>query len=236
MAGRTPRQQRGIERRLALIEAAGRAFDRGGYAAAALADIVKDAGSTLGGLGFYFPHKEDLALAVIDEQNSRTFATLEQAGGDFNPLDAMVYSSRIIADQLITDPLVRGGIRLSMELGVLSGPTHGFYDEWLSQVGALFTMAQEAGELVEGGPTPAELAATSVSYFTGVHTVAGVMTGRADLYRRLHVMWQMLIPGMVREESRARLLALAAELFTGPQPDPVGPSPRTDAHDGTASS
>lgn len=236
MAGRTPRQQRGIERRLALVEAAGRAFDRGGYAAAALADIVKDAGSTLGGLGFYFPHKEDLALAVIDEQNARTFGSLAQAGGDFHPMEAMIRSSKVIADQLITDPLVRGGIRLSMELGVLSGPTRGFYDEWLTQVGALFTMAQEAGELIEGGPTPAELAATSVSYFTGVHTVAGVLTGRTDLYRRLHVMWQMLIPGMAREEIRPRLLELAAELFTGPQPAMVETTPRPGDHTGTASS
>lgn len=236
MAGRTPQQQRGVERRLALLEAAGRAFDRTGYASAALADIVKDAGSTLGGLGFYFPHKEDLARAVIDEQNARTFASLAAAGGSFAPMEAMVHSSKIIADQLITDPLVRGGIRLSMELGVLSGPTHGFYDEWLSQVGVLFTMAQEAGELVEGAPSPAELAATSVSYFTGVHIVAGVLTERADLYRRLHVMWQMLIPGMAREDLRPGLLALAAELFSGPQPTPTPTSPEPGAHTAPASS
>jgi AcrR family transcriptional regulator len=224
MPARTPRQQRGVARRMAVLEAAGRAFDRTGYAGAALADIARDAGSTLGGLAFYFPHKQDLARAVIDEQNARTFASLAGATVDRGPVAAMVQASQVIADQLLTDPLVRGGIRLSMELGGLTEPTHAFYDEWMEQVTGLFTAAQAGGELVDG-IDPRDLAETSVAYFTGVHTVGAVLTERADLYHRLLVMWRLIITGTVAPSRRDEALAFAEQTFSGTQPTPVPVAP-----------
>jgi len=62
--------------RLALLEAAGAAFARGGYAGSALGEIVAAAGVTKGALFHHFPDKRSLAKAWIDERLAAEIDTM----------------------------------------------------------------------------------------------------------------------------------------------------------------
>lgn len=208
-----------------MLDGAGLVFDRSGFGQASLSDIVRESGVTAGSLYFFFPSKEDIALAIIAEQNSRTGEKLEAAAAAASPLRGLINASRAIADQLLTDPLVRAGIRLSLEQGTLSVPTSGYYRDWIAGVSEMFRRAQDAGELT-GGFTAEELGRTLVPYFTGVHLVSNVVADRADLYEVLTTMWRVVIAGVAHADHLPGLEAHVRETFRGPQPALVGADPK----------
>lgn len=215
MAAREPQQQRGHARRQAVLDGAARVFERVGFAQASLADIARESGATTGSVYFYFPSKEDMALAIIEEQNARTLAAV--APGEGRVLEQLVGASKDVADQILTDPLVRAGLRLSLEQGVLSAPTAQFYISWMDAVAQALGAAAADGELTGGIPVP-ELARTLITYFTGVQLVSNVLDDRQSLYSSLAVMWKVVLPAIATEECRPRLLGLAEGLFSSPQP------------------
>lgn len=169
---------------------------------------------------FFFPSKQDIALAIIADQNARTGLALEAALAARSPLRGLIDASRAIGDQLLTDPLVRAGIRLSLEQGTLSVPTSGYYRDWISGVSEMFRKAQEAGE-VSDAFSAEELGRTLVPYFTGVHLVSNVLTARADLYEVLKTMWLVLVRGIATPDQIAPLERHVRRTFRGPQPGPV---------------
>src|SRR4051812_18218010 len=59
-----PRQQRGIERRQAVYDAAVREFAEHGFEQARIEDIVSDAAVSWGTFFRYFPRKEDVLLEM----------------------------------------------------------------------------------------------------------------------------------------------------------------------------
>ncbi|MDR6865787.1 AcrR family transcriptional regulator [Microbacterium resistens] len=214
--GRKPQQLRGHMRRQSLIEGAARVFERVGYGAASLSDIVREADSSPGSLYFYFKSKKEIALAIIQEQNARTAAVLLDDPG-CSAIAVLILSSAEIIDQLIVDPVVSAGIRLSLEQGTFSEPTADYYREWIDSVSALFQRAKDEGEIVDDF-TPEELGRTLVPYFTGVHVVSNVMSDRKNVYSALDPMWRVLIGAAVAPERRANLLDLVHRRFSASQP------------------
>jgi AcrR family transcriptional regulator len=216
--GRAPQQQRGRERRRALLEGASRVFDRVGFAQASLSDIARESHATMGSLYFYFPSKEQLALAIITEQNARTFSSLEQAGRGHDTVQTLLHGSKAIADQLLTDAVVRAGIRLSMEQGTLSAPTNGFYADWIGGITDLVELAAGRG-ILRRDFEAAQLSRMIVATFTGTHVVSNVLTGRADVYAALHVMWGVVLRGLVEADRVDPYLEESAELFASEPPE-----------------
>lgn len=225
MASRTPQQHRGHQTRQAVLDGAGRAFDRVGFGRASLSDIIRESGVAAGSLYFFFPSKQDIALAVIAEQNLRTGVALQAAAGASSPLRGLIDASRAIGDQLLTDPLVRAGIRLSLEEGTLSVPTSGYYRDWIAGVAGQLRHAQEAGE-VSMRFSAEELARTLVPYFTGVHLVSSVLTDRADLYEVLATMWRVYVAGVAEPEAALELDEYVRSAFAGRQPALVRDEPK----------
>ena len=139
-----------------------------------------------------FPRKEDVARAVMDEQDRRMVAALDHALLRHGPLEALIHSSRAIADGMVNDPMMRAGSRLSMELGALDPSVAEHYRGWIEHVSGLFARAQEAGDIAER-LDPAELGATVQPYLTGVQTFSALLAERADLHARLVVLWRTVI-------------------------------------------
>lgn len=212
MSGRTPRPALGAEHRAAVVEAAARTFDRVGYAAASFKDVAAEAHTDLRVLRHLFPHKEDLALAVIDEQDRRMVAALDHALLRHGPLEALIHGSRAIADQMVSDPLVRAGSRLSMELGAIEPAVADHYRAWIEQVSGLFARAQEAGDIAER-LDPAELAATVQPYLSGVHMFSALLTDRSDLHARLVVAWRTVIDAAAPLGRRLGLHGVTRDAF-----------------------
>lgn len=225
---REPQQERGFARRAAIIVGAAETFDRYGYGQTSLKQISAQSGATVGSVYFYFPSKEALALSVIEEQNRRTFDAMSSIASNHVGIATLVQTSKSVADLLLTDVVVRAGIRLSLEQGTLSTPTAQFYQDWMTSLEPTLREADEAGEL----DTPldvAEIAHTLVPYFTGTHLVSNVMAARANLYPELTVMWEIVIAGIVAEAHQARLRGLIAKVLAGPQPGPGSRPVHSDA-------
>ncbi|WP_420368573.1 ScbR family autoregulator-binding transcription factor [Curtobacterium sp. L1-20] len=199
-----------MERRALILVAAAEEFDRVGFAAATVAAIARAAGVSQGALHFHFPTKTAMALGVIGEQNARTFDVVSHV--DSSPTAALIGASRSIAELLRTDPIVRAGIRLSLERGEFAAATVSFYEQWIAGIVDVFRLAIASGEL-RTDLSAEQLGSTLVPYFTGVQLVSDVRTGRADLYPAVATMWQVLLTGVADPRHRARLLGVAAEAF-----------------------
>ncbi|HEY0118896.1 MAG TPA: TetR/AcrR family transcriptional regulator [Cellulomonas sp.] len=212
MPGRTTRPARGAEHKDAIVESAARAFDRVGFAATSLKEVAAEAGTDQGVLRALFARKDDLARAVIDEYDRRMIAALDHALLRHGPLEALIHSSRAIADQLVSDPMMRAGSRLSMELGALDPAVAGHYRAWIEQVTGLFARAQEAGDIAER-LDPAELAATVQPYLCGVQMFSALLTDRSDLHARLVVLWRTVIDAAAPLGRRLGLHAVTRDAF-----------------------
>jgi len=199
-----------VERREQILVAAAEEFDRVGFAAATIAAIARAAGVSQGALHFHFPTKTALALGVIGEQNARTFDVVSHT--DSSPVAALIGASHGIALLLRTDPIVRAGIRLSLERGEFQTATLSFYEQWIGGIVDVFRLALGSGEL-RTDLTAEELGGSVVPYFTGVQLVAEVRSGRADLDPALAVMWRMVVHAIAAPAHRERLLGVVAETF-----------------------
>ena len=72
-------QKRVADRRRSIIEAAGRLFAENGYESTTMQQIVKEAGTSIGNMYFYFPNKEELMKSMIEELCEEIWSV------DFNP-------------------------------------------------------------------------------------------------------------------------------------------------------
>lgn len=214
---RAPQQERSLARRAAILNSAASIFDRVGYGTASLSQIAKDADVGQGHIYFYFRTKEAIALAVIEEQNARTFAVMRSYADPSSPTTTLIRASRGIGELLLTDAVVRAGIRLSLEQGVFAEPTSDFYEQWIQGVIDAFAAAQDAHELVED-VAPERLGANVVAYFTGVQLVSNVRTGRKDLMESLEMMWSVLVRAVATPENQPRLATLVRDTFAARQP------------------
>ncbi|MDJ0392876.1 ScbR family autoregulator-binding transcription factor [Rhodococcus sp. G-MC3] len=202
-------QQRAENTRQAVLVGAARSFEKFGYGTASLTTILASAGVTKGAMYFHFSSKEDLAHAVIGAQHQMAMEgsrlVVEQVPV---ALDALILVSQEMARQLVDEPVARGGMRLTLEIGSIQGPVQRPYFDWIESIRTLAERASREGDLAAGVDVDA-LAKFIVGAFTGVQTLSEVLYGRADLYARLTEMWELLIPGVVGANSRTRALALA---------------------------
>ncbi|WP_158883514.1 ScbR family autoregulator-binding transcription factor [Amycolatopsis anabasis] len=185
--------------REAILRASAKLFDRHGYRGASLNDVLKLAGVTKGALYFHFSSKEELARAVISYQHLWAVGVAnEELEEGQTGLEAVIRLSQSLALQLMHDPMVRAGIRLTLEHGTFGESTSEPYEGWIAVTERLLVHASESGEL-DGAVRPAVVARFVVGAFTGVQILSQVMTGRNDLWERIREMWEMLLPTLVPE-------------------------------------
>jgi AcrR family transcriptional regulator len=213
-----PKQRRAIERRSALIESAALVFERDGFAESSLTDIARQADSTTGAIYFYFPAgKHSFALAVIEEQKRRTLEALHSELTSDAGFAGVVRASLGVVDLLLADPVIRAGIRLTLEQNSLATDTARFYREWIEALELTYEGAGRKGELAEGF-TPRAMSRATLSYFTGMHLLSEIVDDWSGLYDDALNMWRVLIGAGASEEHRATLLETASKLFQPPQP------------------
>jgi AcrR family transcriptional regulator len=75
---RTPQRQRGYERVAALLEAAAGCFVEKGYDGTTMTEVAARAGAAIGSLYQFFPTKEALAQALLEQYAQATYAELEK--------------------------------------------------------------------------------------------------------------------------------------------------------------
>jgi len=204
-------QERAVRTRHKILVAAAEVFDEVGYEAATISEILRRSGVTKGALYFHFASKEDLAQGILAKQ----FSAVPQVPRQPLVLQEALDTSLLLAYLLSTgDPMVRGSVRLTVELGgredVLDRRVP--LQAWIESNAAYFEKAQRAGEILPHVDVMAA-AKLGAGAFTGVQVVSKIMTGHADLMERVvellkHLMASMAAPAVLVEleisEDRAK--------------------------------
>lgn len=206
------RQARAEATREGLIRSAGFVFSTRSYAQATLKDVLRDAGMTQGALYFHFDSKRTLALEVIQRQHSISIAAGESIlGKNLSGIESMILMSKELARQITTDPIVRGGLRLSTESAdVFPEYASRPYLDWIALGETLVERGVSEGD-IRATPTPLTLARFVISAFTGVQTVSQATAHWKDIDERLAEMWELVFDAIVtpdRRETMARADAL----------------------------
>jgi AcrR family transcriptional regulator len=206
------RQARSERTRDTIIKAAADMFERYGYGATSLSDVITHAGVTKGSLYFHFASKEELAHAVVHEQHTMWMGQAQAfADRPMPALEGLVRMSYGLAEQLIEHPVVRAGIRLTLENGTFQRPRSDPYLDWIGAVEGLLRRAAAEREL----RSPVDSTRASrfiVSAFTGIQLVAQVLEERKTLLDRVEEMWEFLLPGLVVPRKLGYYLGFASSV------------------------
>jgi len=206
-------QERAQITRDRLIDGAAEAFCRLGYAAATTTDIAREAGATRGALYFHFQSKEEIARAVIaKEQQLAVEAGTRIVEQNRPAMETMVMLSVDLAQRLMTDPVVKAGIRLTTENSNFDPPLRAPYQQWLDTFGAIAATAVEQGDF-RADVDPAVFARFLIPSYTGIQLVSDTFSGRADLLPRIREMWKFIFPAVVSEHRVADANALVDRLI-----------------------
>ncbi|MFF2243304.1 ScbR family autoregulator-binding transcription factor [Arthrobacter sp. NPDC058130] len=208
-------QDRAKATREAIVAGAAVVFEEHGYGNASLTQVSEAARVTKGALYFHFQSKEDLAKAVIEEQHRIVMAHSEAIlGGNQPGLTTMILMCRAFGLQLIHEPVVKAGIRLTFEAATFGQPVRGPYEDWIAAMERLTTQGKNERQ-IRSSIDPAALARYIVASFTGVQMVSDVLTGRTDVMQRIEEMWALLLPGLMHEDFHEEPSALSRLISTG---------------------
>ncbi|TFB53414.1 ScbR family autoregulator-binding transcription factor [Cryobacterium sp. Sr3] len=197
-------QDRAKATRDAILLGAASVFEEVGYGNASISQVADRASVTKGALYFHFPSKQALAIAVISAQHALvTDAAAEITAADNSALESMILMCGSFARQLVSDPIVRAGIRLTLEAAAFGHLVQEPYEDWIRSMSELAALAQLQGDLHPSLDTD-KLARYIVASFTGVQMVSEVLTDRADVLERVHQMWDLLLPSIAPSLPRGK--------------------------------
>ncbi|TWP32842.1 ScbR family autoregulator-binding transcription factor [Leekyejoonella antrihumi] len=191
-----PRQARAVATRHAVLLAAAAVFEREGYAASGISDILAEGGVTRGALYFHFGSKEELAQAIIAEQQAWLDHLQPRA---HSPLQVAVDTSYGFIQELADSVLMRASVRLTIEQGTFLPAGAPAYHAWADRAEEVFEQARSMGHL-QPGWKPRELALMCTSCITGLQLSSTALSARSDMTRRLHVFWKAVLPGIATPE------------------------------------
>ncbi|MFH8681852.1 ScbR family autoregulator-binding transcription factor [Streptomyces lydicus] len=192
-------QDRAIRTRRVILEAAASVFDEQGYDRATIAEVLERAGVTKGALYFHFASKEQLALAVLEEQVVDIAVEPQKI-----KLQEFVDAGQVLAYRLRRDPIQRGAARLAVEQGSNHLDRKQSMISWTRFVEGLLNEARERGEILES-IVVRDTAELFVGAFAGLQMMSHAMTNQADLSHRLTVFFEHTLPSIAVPAVLAKL-------------------------------
>ncbi|MGW8883001.1 ScbR family autoregulator-binding transcription factor [Streptomyces sp. NPDC055749] len=167
------KQDRAVRTREELIRSAAEAFARSGFGLSSLSDISARAGVSSGALHFHFGSKRELGEAVESAAEQTLHGIIAPCLPSHpDPLGLLVGTSRVLAQRLSQDAVLRAGFGLGSDATWQGGVK--LWLEWRSWVRSTLTLARERGDLAAGVPLEAVVSAVTTA------VVGSEVMGRAD--------------------------------------------------------
>jgi AcrR family transcriptional regulator len=215
-------QERARVTKGSIVAGAAAVFEEVGYGSASLSTVAERAGVTKGALYFHFNSKEDLALAVIKAQHALVTEDARRAAKlGCGALSTMVMMCGSFGRQLVREPVVRAGVRLTLEASAFGQQVTDPYHDWIRTMETLTRQGQVEGE-INDAVDAAAFARYLVASFTGIQMISGILTERGDVLERIEDMWSILLPALVPEAKRDGFLKLARLSVQDPESAPNG--------------
>lgn len=185
------KQDRAIRTRKVILESAARVFEERGYKAATINEILTAAGVTKGALYFHFPSKEALADGIMHAQNQWR-AVPERACR----VQQLVDTIAVHAYRLQSDPMVRAGVRLTLDQQAGGLDRSGPFDHWRLVGTELLEKAGAQNELLPHVDFT-ETTDVLVGSFAGIQAMSQALSDYQDLPRRVSSLIRHILPGVV---------------------------------------
>ena len=200
-------QERAKISRRQILQGAADRFEVTGYGSTSMNDIVSAAQMTKGAVYFHFSSKDELAQAVIEEQHQISISAFTAVAATGAPaLEQLVMVCHEMGRQLVAEPIVRAGIRLTLELASADG-SQGPYVAWIRELRKLAEAAKLEGD-IRDDVEPESVGRVVISAFTGVQLVSNVLTRRSDLNDRIDELFSLLLAGVVSDKRRTEVADL----------------------------
>lgn len=194
-------QDRAKATREAIVAGAAHVFEERGFGSATIAQVAEAAQVTKGALYFHFKSKDELAGAVLEAQHSIAMTAGGRILGENKPaLETIIRLCGAFGNLLVTDHIVRAGIRLTLEASAFGQDVQKPYQDWIDTMRQLAADGIRQGH-IRASVDPAEFSRYIVASFTGVQMVSNVLNGREDVMVRIRQMWEILLPGLIDQNS-----------------------------------
>ncbi|MEU0163343.1 ScbR family autoregulator-binding transcription factor [Streptomyces sp. NPDC006261] len=185
-------QERGIRTRRTILLAAAKVFEERGYQTARISEILSEAGVTKGALYFHFQSKDELAQGVLSAQE-QSLVIPDRASKVQEIVDiVMLHTYR-----LQNDPMVRAGVRLTMDQLAHELDRSGPFRSWAAPVRDRLEKARAQGELLPHIET-GETADVIVGTYAGIQSMSQALSDYRDLVRRVTILLRHLLPSIVQ--------------------------------------
>jgi AcrR family transcriptional regulator len=161
-------QQRALDTRERILDAAAQVFDARGFTGANMAEIVARAGMTKGAVYFHFDSKAEVAAQLVEEQHG-TWAPMltetKQLG--LQGLDAIRQLMTSLSHRIRIDVRTRAAIRLAREIDTVELRVSSPFVDWTRDFAYHLRQAQLLGQM-RGELDPVAYAVILVGMFVGV--------------------------------------------------------------------
>ncbi|MFD4878559.1 ScbR family autoregulator-binding transcription factor [Streptomyces sp. NPDC058420] len=183
-----PKQDRAIRTRHTILMAAATVFEERGYQAATISEILTTANVTKGALYFHFKSKEQLAQGVLAGQDQNLTVPPQPC-----KTQELIDTAMLHAHRLQTDPLVRAGVRLTLDQRADGLDRTAPFHHWTTIVTNLLTQAQQQGELLPH-VNPQETAQILVGAFAGIQAMSQATTNYQNLPTTITALLKHTLP------------------------------------------
>lgn len=192
-------QARAQATRQAILDAAVRLFGEIGYGNAALSEVIEAAGVTKGAACYHFASKESVAVALVEEADTRIAETIASVLAHPGPaLENLIRATFVIADLSQSDPAVHIGVQLCHGLPQISTAIPGGYTGQQELAVDGLRAAVSEGDL-RADVDPDAVGHTLFVAMVGNH-LKSEATGRHPRDGLLTV-WRILLRGILAEDS-----------------------------------
>ena len=182
-----------------ILRAAAGQFARLPYHQVGLDDVLAEAELTKGAMYFHFRSKHALALAIIEDQITRSDeAITDLLARKLSGLETLIDFSYQLAVRDISEDISRSALHLVESIGRIEGLQSTLHRQWIDNL----TVAVQRG-IVEGDAVehcdPLDVGRLLASAYMGLRQTSNLDEPERFL-RDFQKMWALMLPGFVRPE------------------------------------
>jgi AcrR family transcriptional regulator len=179
-----------------ILRAAARQFARLPYHQVALDDVLAEAELTKGAMYFHFRSKHALALAVIEDQATRSSeAVADLQARKFSGLETLIDFSYQLAVRDISEDITRAALHLLESIGRIEGLQAKLQGEWIDTVALTVRRGIVEGDVFTECE-PQDVGRLLVSLYMGLRQTSDLDEPERFL-RELERTWALALPGFV---------------------------------------
>lgn len=133
-----------------ILRAAAHQFAQRPYHQVGLDDVLAEAELTKGAMYFHFRSKHALALAIIEDQEAKYIATVQDLlSRRLSGLETLVDVAYLIAVADISEEIARAGLHLLESVGRIEGVQAKLLRHWIQLLGVIIERAKAEGDIIQ---------------------------------------------------------------------------------------